>query len=134
MTEMARAASISIGPVNIRVPPNPSLSRVVRLAASGVASLADFTVDVIDDIKIAVSEVLIALIEHGAGEPVEIEFDVDEDAFTVRGHTATSTFDPTHPDLDLCRIVLAEVCDSHEIIVADQRVCIIARVANTLNG
>lgn len=134
MTEILRAASVSVGPVNIRVPPNPSLSRVVRLAASGVASLADFTVDVIDDIKIAVSEVLIALIEHGADEPVDIEFNVDEDAFTVSGQTATVTFDPTHPDLDLCRIVLAEVCDFHEIIVDEQWVCITARVANTLNG
>ena len=134
MTETLRAAAVGIGPVNIRVPPNPSLSRVVRLAASGVASLADFTVDVIEDIKIAVSEVLIALIEHGAGEPVDIEFNVDEDAFMVRAHTATVSFDSAHPDLDLCRIVLAEVCDSHEIIVDEQRVCITARVANSLNG
>jgi hypothetical protein len=134
MTETRDAASVIVGPVHIRVPPNPSLSRVVRLAASGVASLADFTVDVIEDIKIAVSEVLIALIEHGEGEPVDIEFIVDEGGFTVRGQTAARNFDPAHPDVDLCRIVLAEVCQHQQIVVDEQRVCITARVANSLNG
>ncbi|MHB1091084.1 MAG: hypothetical protein ACYC0U_08520, partial [Ilumatobacteraceae bacterium] len=67
-----------IGPVEIRVPPDPSLSRVLRLAASGMASLAGFTVDEIEDIKIAVSEVLIALIEHGDSQSVEMQFEVDD--------------------------------------------------------
>ena len=55
------------GPILLRFPAEPSLSRVLRLAAAGLASLGNFTVDHIEDIKIAVSEVLIALIEHGSG-------------------------------------------------------------------
>ena len=39
--------------------------------------MAGFTVDQIDDIKIAVSEVLLALIEHGGGASIEIEFAIE---------------------------------------------------------
>ncbi len=104
-----------IGPIEIRLPPDPSLSRVLRLAASGIASLAGFTVDEIEDIKIAVSEVLIALVEHGGGEPIDVEFAVSSTSFDVRGRTAVETFDINHPDLMICRTVLTDVCEDHRI-------------------
>lgn len=117
-----------VGPIEIRVPPDPSLSRVLRLAASGMASLAGFTVDEIEDIKIAVSEVLIALIEHGDGNSIDMQFAVDERSFKLRGRTAIDSFDLQHPDLVLCRTVLAEVCGSHTIDLIDQQAHIWAEV------
>lgn len=119
-----------IGPVDIRVPPDPSLSRVLRLAASGMASLAGFTVDEIEDIKIAVSEVLIALIEHGGGQSVELQFEVDDQMFNVRGRTAVDNFQTEHPDLVLCRTVLAEVSGSHGVDLVDNHAHIWAAVAH----
>lgn len=119
-----------IGPIEIRVPPDPSLSRVLRLAASGMASLAGFTVDEIEDIKIAVSEVLIALIEHGGGQSVEVRFAVDDQSFNVRGQTAVDRFDTEHPDLVLCRTVLSEVCASHGIDLVDSQAHIWAAVTH----
>lgn len=119
-----------IGPVEIRVPSDPFLSRVVRLAASGLASMGGFTIDEIEDIKIAVSEVLIALIEHGDGQPVNVEFTVDDRSFEVRAHTAVENFDAAHPDLILCRTVLAEVCSSHDIYVLESHAHIWATVAH----
>jgi hypothetical protein len=107
-------SAVALGPVEIRVPADPSASRVLRLAASGVASLAGFTVDEIEDIKIAVSEVFIALVEHGAGEPIDIQFSGSAQSFDVRGRTAVKAFNINH-DLALCRTVLAEVCADHRI-------------------
>jgi hypothetical protein len=120
--------AVSLGPIEIRVPAEPSLSRVLRLAASGVASLAGFTVDEIENIKIAVSELLIALVEHGAGEPIDMQFSVDETTFQVRGRTVVETFDINHPDLALCRTVLAEVCTDHRIDRVNSEVHIWAAV------
>ncbi len=121
MTEASEIhdATNLVGPVQLRVPAQPTLSRVLRLAASGLASLGAFSVDEIEDIKIAVSEVLIALIEHGDGNPVDIEFVIDEGAFTVRGRTDVAAFDAEHPDLILCRTVLAGVCAEHGIDLVD---------------
>jgi hypothetical protein len=109
----------SLGPIEIRLPPDPALSRVLRLAASGVASLANYTVDEIDDIKIAVSEVLIALIEHGAGAPVDIQFDATVESFRILGRTATDDFDTANPDLVLCRRVLEGVGAEHGVELND---------------
>ena len=121
---------VSIGPVELRLPPDPTLSRVLRLAASGIAGMAGFTVDEIEDIKIAVSEVLLALIEHGGGKTIEIRFMVEDQSFSVRGQTAIEAFDADHPDLILCRTVLAGVCTQHGIELVDDRAQIWAAVAH----
>ena len=120
----------TVGPVVIRVPPDPSLSRVLRLAASGGAAMAGFTVDETEDIKIAVSEVLLALIEHGVGKPIDVRFVVEDHSFTVRGQTAIVTFDAEHPDLILCRRVLDGVCAEHGIELVDHEAHIWAAVAH----
>ncbi len=117
-----------LGPIEIRVPAEPSLSRVLRLAASGVASLAGFTVDEIENIKIAVSEVLIALVEHGSGEPIDMLFSANGNSFDIRARTAVETFDINHSDLTLCRTVLAEVCVDHRIDEVNKEVHIWAAV------
>jgi anti-sigma regulatory factor (Ser/Thr protein kinase) len=105
------------GPVELRIPADPQMSRVARLAASGLASLAGFDVDVIEDIKIAVSEVLLALIEHGANEEILLCFALGEDSFTVRASTSIAAFDLEHPDLVLCRTVLAGVSEAYGVDV-----------------
>jgi hypothetical protein len=120
----------SIGPVVLRLPPDPTLSRVLRLAASGIAGMAGFTVDEIEDIKIAVSEVMLALIEHGGGQSIEVQFMVEDQSFTVRGQTAVETFDSEHPDLLLCRTVLASVTATHGIDLVDDQAQIWAAVAH----
>jgi hypothetical protein len=103
---------------------------VLRLAASGIAAMGGFTVDEIEDIKIAVSEVLLALIEHGGGNTIEVQFAVEDHSFTVAGRTAIDSFDAEHPDLILCRTVLAGVCTDHSIDVVDGHAQIWAAVAH----
>ena len=120
MTEVQNPPESTTVPIEMRLPPDPAMSKVVRLAASGLASLCGFTVGEIEEIKLAVSEVLIALIEHGAGEPVAVRFLVSTQTFTVQGSTpAGPTFDIHHPDLALCRVVLDGVCTEHDLAVAD---------------
>ncbi len=123
-----------IGPIEIRVPPEPSLSRVLRLAASGLASLAGFTVDEIEDVKIAVSEVLIALIEHGGGLPVDFHISTETLGIRVAGRTMVESLDVLHPDLVLCRAVLAEVCTEYSINMVDDHVHIVADISHKSAG
>ena len=109
----------AIGPIRLDLPPHPELSRVARLTASVIASLAGFTIDEIEDIKVAVSEVMVALVEHGAREPISVVFDVADDRFSVRGTTPIPGFDVDHPDLVLCRTVLGGVSTDHHIRVVE---------------
>jgi len=92
-----------------------AMSRVARLTATGVASMAGFTIDEIDDINVIVSEVMVALVEHGANDTITVTFDVTNGIFTVRGATEMADFDLDHPDLALCRTVLAAVSTDHGI-------------------
>jgi hypothetical protein len=119
-----------IGPVEISVPPEPMLARVLRLAASGVASLAGFTVDEIENITVAMSEVHIVLVEHGEGKPVDVRFSVDARSFEILGRTAVEHFDRSHPDLILCRSVLADVSEEHDIEFMNGELRIRAAVAH----
>lgn len=97
------------------------MSRVARLTATGVASMAGFTIDEIDDINVIVSEVMVALVEHGAKDTVAVTFDVTAGCFTVRGSTELENFDLDDPDLALCRTVLAAVSTSHGIELSGVR-------------
>lgn len=77
--------------------------------------MAGFNIDEIDDINVIVSEVMVALVEHGAHDTISVTFDVTNGCFTVRGATELEDFDLNHPDLALCRTVLAAVSSSHGI-------------------
>jgi anti-sigma regulatory factor (Ser/Thr protein kinase) len=120
------------GPVELRIPAEPELTSMVRLAASGLASLTAFSIDQIEDIKIAVTEVMISLIEHGDGDPLSIEFSIDDDRFTVRGCTSASSFDPDNIDLQLSRTVLAEVGSAHGMRSVDGRAEVWAAVSRSV--
>lgn len=123
------ASDRSVGPIELTLPADPALARIVRLTTGGLVAMADFTVDELEDAKIAVSEVLIALVEHGDGGTVHLELSLDADTFVIDGRTSATEFDLDDPDLLLCRTVLAGVCHSHEIEARDGVAHISATVA-----
>jgi hypothetical protein len=96
--------------------------------------MADYSVDEIDDIKIAVSEVFIALIEHGSGNPIDVHFSVDGDGFHVSGRTAAENFDVANPDLILCRRVLEGVGSEHGVEIDSGSAKIWATVQHAPTG
>ena len=65
------------GPVVVQVPAEASMARLVRLAASSLAAMAAMDVDEIEDVKIVVSEVMAALIEHGDGPDITIKLELE---------------------------------------------------------
>src|SRR3954454_7214226 len=105
------------GPVEMRMPADPGLVSAVRLTASGIAAAGKCTIAEIEDVKLAVSEVLLAMIEHGSGRAVSVSLELMDSKFMLCGTTETRTFDRDHPDLALCETVLAEVCTDHSIDV-----------------
>lgn len=120
--------------VRLHVPADPAMSRVVRLTVGGVASLAGFTVDEIDDARLVASEVLLALVEHGAGAEIDITLVATESAFEVSARTAVEHFDLEDPDLVLCGVVLASVGADHGIEFVEGGAHVWASVARTATG
>jgi anti-sigma regulatory factor (Ser/Thr protein kinase) len=98
----------------MRLPADPNLASAIRLMASGMAA-RKCTIAEIDDVKLAVSEVLLALIEHGSGRTLSVSMQLADSTFEISGSTNAGTFDRDHPDLALCETVLVEVCFRHSI-------------------
>lgn len=118
-TQGTTAAS---GPVTLTVPPIASMVRVGRLTASSIASLSDMTIDDIDDIKIAVSEMITLLIQSGSRANVTLRFETTSSSFTIEATTPATSLDLGRNDLALATAVLDAVSDSHEVAFIDDRI------------
>jgi hypothetical protein len=116
------------GPVEMRLPADPGLVSAIRLMASGIAAARKCTIAEIDDVKLAVSEVLLALIEHGSRDTLSLSMQIADATFAISASTDADTFDRTHPDLALCETVLAEVCAYHSIGFLGSELAIFAAV------
>lgn len=113
--DVASGRGTGTGPITLVVPSNAAMARVARLTASTLASLADLDVDLIDDVKIVVSEIVAALIERGEGEPVTLQFELGDGSITVEGTTCSTSFDINDPEISLCAMVLGAVSAEHRI-------------------
>ena len=109
-------------PVTLTIPPIASMVRVGRLTASSIASLSDMTVDDIDDIKIAVSEMITLLIQSGNRSLITLRFETTRDSFVVEATSPASSLDLGRNDVALATAVLDAVTDKHEIAFVDDRI------------
>ena len=109
------------GPVTLTIPPEASMVRVGRLTASSIASLADMSVDDIDDIKIAVSEMITLLIQSGLRTAITLRFETSATRFTAEASTPSDAHNLGRNDIALATAVLDAVADDHEIAFADDR-------------
>ena len=77
--------------VTVRIPAAPKYLQVVRLVAAGLASRLRFTIDDIEDLKIAVDELAAYLTgAQGRDGMLEITFSVEDDRIEIEG---TGKFD-----------------------------------------
>lgn len=125
---VSATTALEDGSVTLTFPPVPSMVRVARLTASSLANRADMSIDEIDDIKIAGSEVVTLLIQQGDGGPVVLEFTTDT-MFTIEGSTTAAALPLAHDDVALTAAVLDAVSDSHELTTPADRIVI--RVAKS---
>ena len=112
----------SSGTVTLTMPPIAAMVRVGRLTASSIASLADMSVDDIDDIKIAVSEMITLLIQSGGRTMITLRFETTDQAFSVEASTPSGAHDFGRNDLALATAVLDAVADEHDIASTDGRI------------
>ena len=115
-------ATAPAGPVTLILPPVATMVRVGRLTASSIASLADMSIDDIDDIKIAVSEMITLLIQSGSRSTITLRFETTADAFSVEASTPSEGSNLGRNDLALATAVLEAVADEHQIASTDDRI------------
>ncbi|HEU5478945.1 MAG TPA: ATP-binding protein [Candidatus Tumulicola sp.] len=75
--------------VELRIPCRPEWVALARLAAAAVANRLKFSIEEIEDVKLAVAEACTAVIQHEKhGEFIELTCEARPDALRIRVHDA----------------------------------------------
>lgn len=88
------------------IPPGPEHVRTARLLAASVARQSGFGEDVVDDVRLAVSEACLLHGRHAA--PIHVDFDSDELELVV-GVGPQATPQAAEPDSQLAMTLLEAV-------------------------
>jgi serine/threonine-protein kinase RsbW len=99
--------------ISINIPASPEYLKVVRLVVAGLASRLRFTIDDIEDLKIAVDELSAYLTgAQGREGTLDIGFDMHEDRIEIRGTGMFSAGTKVRTDLtDMSKMILETVVD-----------------------
>ena len=73
--------------LRLELAPDPRLLRVLRLVASGVASLGEFDLAAVEEVRVAVDELGATLISASSGGPIELTFALADGTLSVEGRT-----------------------------------------------
>jgi serine/threonine-protein kinase RsbW len=103
--------------VAVRIPASPEYLQVIRLIAAGLASRLRFTIDDIEDLKIAVDELSAYLTgAQGREGTLEIDFSVGGNRIEIRGSAHYPTGHPVRAELtEFSRMILETVVDEAEL-------------------
>ena len=104
--------------MHLSVPSALEYVRIVRLAASGVASRLGFDVDEIENLRVAIDELTSMAIDLSAPGTLEVTFVTTDDELRVTGRA------PVAPGRDvviedLTEQILKAVSDDHELGTGD---------------
>jgi len=102
------------GAISITIAPDPRLVRPVRLAMGGLASLAGFDVEAIEDLRIAVNELTATLIERGNGADLLLSIVVTKSgSIRIEGSTGLGEAVDSDDRFALSDQILSVVADGH---------------------
>ena len=106
------------GTIELSLPASRDMMLVVRLAASGVVARAGLTLDVLEDVKMAVEEACLFLVAQSGAERLRLTFDPKPGEFSVRiAREGGRTPAPELPEaeLDVVRCILEALVTSVRI-------------------
>jgi serine/threonine-protein kinase RsbW len=104
--------------VQLVMPADPEFLRLARVTAMGLASRLSFTIDEIDDLRIAIDELVFGLIgTKGRIGNVRMTYRLEPEGLEVEG-TGEFDDDGTSPGLsELSELILDAVADEHELFL-----------------
>ena len=107
--------------VVIKIPASPAYIGVVRLVAAGLATRLRFTIDEIEDLKIAVDELSAYLTgSQGREGDLELTFTITEESIGIRGEGLLTPGQKVRTELtDFSRMILDTVVDTASLVQSD---------------
>jgi len=100
------------------MPADPEFLRLARVTAMGLASRLSFTIDEIDDLRIAIDELVFGLIgTRGRPGRVTMRYAMLPEGLEVRGTGAFEDDGATPALNEMSELILDAVADEHEMTV-----------------
>jgi len=97
---------------------DPRLLRILRLVASGMASLGDFDLATVEEARVAVDELGATLIAASAGGPIQLTFELADGLLSIEGQTTVGPGQELEVD-PLTDRILDVVATRHEWSTSD---------------
>lgn len=104
--------------VELRVPAESAYVSVLRTTTAGLAARLDFTMDDIEDLRIAVGEASTLVLEQAAGDDLSVRFWLEPGALTVEVAASVAGATPPAPD-SFAWTVLTSLASQAEVTSGD---------------
>ena len=112
---LSLVTSSSDPPVRLSLPASPRYLAAARLVATSLGAESGLSVDDLDDLRLGVNELVSLLVDASAdGGRVDLEFEIDDGAITVRGALAGGIATAVEAD-ELTRRIVSAVVDHHHL-------------------
>jgi len=106
---------ITGGEVRLSMPAVPELIRLARLTAAGLAARLAFSLDDVEDVKIAIDELCHLLVSAAGGKgTLTLTYRLVGDSLVVEGAAEADSGTEPRPN-ELSALILAAVADEHEV-------------------
>jgi serine/threonine-protein kinase RsbW len=113
--------SPAVESISIKIPASPEYLQVVRLVAAGLAARLSFTLEDIEDLKIAVDELSAYITgSHGRSGTLAVSFTLRDDRIEITGTGEYAEAYDVRTDLtEFSRMILETVTDSADLNASD---------------
>ncbi len=102
--------------VRVTVPATTEYVRLARLNAAGLAADVGFSVEEIEDLRVAVDELFFLLVGEEGERTVEIDYHVDNEALVIHGRRRGASIGPSSAVVDdLVREILGVTVDEWHV-------------------
>ena len=103
--------------VQLVMPADPEFLRLARVTAMGLASRLSFTIDEIDDLRIAIDELVFGLIgTKGRPGQVVMRYRLQAQGLEVEGSGRFEDHQESPGLTELSELILDAVADEHELV------------------
>jgi serine/threonine-protein kinase RsbW len=97
--------------VSLSVPPTPGYLALLRTVVGGCAGREGFTLDQIDDVKMAVDEAAVQLLRASEGTGITVDVTLGEEAMEVRVSADVATETPVIDESSFSWTILKALAD-----------------------
>jgi serine/threonine-protein kinase RsbW len=118
--------------VTVKVPPQADHLALLRTAVWAIAARDRFTLDQLDDLRMAVEEAAVQLLRQATGEPLELDAAVRSDGLELRLHTTVSGDGPVIDESSFAAQILKALADEVRVETEGDRAIIILTKRRTV--